>query len=385
VASILIDALGVDSPGGRRHLEGFLPALAEHAGGHRFRFLVRQSASSALSAFAGRGPVEPWPIRDGISRGVLTRLLCDLIYVPLHARRRRFDLVVTLANFGPVWTPTPHVVFQQNAMHFSEEFLGRLGGRELLEWRLRALLSVAEMRFATVVVTPTDAMGELIKTAHPSLASRRFVTLLHATDLSRFRAPVERPAKRRFVFLYPTKIQPYKGVEILLEAVRRLAAIRDDFDVQLTAEGRGWPRDIQQEIDRGRGHSWFDRVQFVGARPADRMPDAYHAADALVYPTLCESFGFPLLEAMACGLPIVAADLDVNRELCAGSARYYDAKSSASCSDAMRSVLENASLRDELRGAGRARIDGRDWTWGRYAQRFVELCESVIGERNGRS
>jgi glycosyltransferase involved in cell wall biosynthesis len=386
VARILIDALGADSPGARRHLEGLLPALERNAGGHRFRLVVRKSAAREIDLPAD-GPVELWPMANGLSQPVLLRLLIDLVYLPLHARRQAFDAIVTLANFGPVWTPVPHIVFQRNALHFSEEFFGRIGGLSHLNWRLRGWLTVAEMRWATLTVTPTDAMAELIKTRHPSLAGGRFHTLPHGTDLSRFTAvesggsaePVEPPG--RFVFLYPTKPEVYKGLEILLEATRHLSATRDDFEVRVTTDDRGWPGEIQDRIDAARGQAWFSRLSFIGPQPAERMPEVYRETDAVVYPSLCESFGFPLLESMACGLPIVAGDMDVNRELCRDAAEYYPIQSSEVCAAAMHKLLSDSQRRAELRSASRRRIADQDWSWEAYARSFVALCESVSSGR----
>jgi glycosyltransferase involved in cell wall biosynthesis len=379
VARILIDALGADSPGARRHLEGLLPALGRNAGGHSFRLVVRRSAAREIE-IPSDGPVELWPMANGVSQPVLLRLFVDLIYLPLQAKRRGFDAIVTLANFGPVWTPVPHIVFQRNALHFSEDFFERIRGLAYLNWRLRAWLTVAEMRGATLTVTPTDAMAELIKARHPSLAGKRFHTLPHGTDLSRFTAvepgePVE--PSGRFVFFYPTKPEVYKGMEILLEATRHLAAARDDFEVRVTTDDRGWPGEIQDRIDEARGQAWFARLRFIGPQPADRMPELYRETDAVVYPSLCESFGFPLLESMACGLPIVAGDIDVNRELCRDAAEYYPVQSPEVCAAAMQKLLSDSQYRAELRAASRQRIAGQDWSWEGYALSFVELCESV--------
>jgi glycosyltransferase involved in cell wall biosynthesis len=376
VLRILIHALGADSPGARRHLSGFLPALREAGGAHRLTLDVRRSAAEALAPLSG-GPIELWPFADALVRPAPVRLLVDLVLVPLGVRRRGFDLLVTLANFGPVWSPVPHVVFQRNALHFTPDHLRRLGGARRIESRLRTWLLVAEMRHATVTVTATDAMAALIRRSHPFLADRRFHTLPFGVDLARFARVEARETAGPFVFLYPAKIEAYKGLEVLLEATRRLAARHDGFEVHVTTADRGWPRDIQTLVDASRGQPWFGRLRFVGAQPAEHMPETYRAADAVIYPSLCESFGFPLLEAMACGLPIVAGATEVNRELCAGAARYYPVESAADCADAMQRVLDDRELRASLRQASRSRIAERDWSWTTYARAFVELCESV--------
>jgi glycosyltransferase involved in cell wall biosynthesis len=308
----------------------------------------------------------------------------DLVLVPLRALLRGYDLVVTLANFGPVWCPVPHVVFQRNVMPFSEEYLGRVRGRQRIEWRFRGWLCYGEMRFATFNVTPSEAMAGDIRRAYPSLRRKPFRVLFHATDLSRF-GPRDTSGEARsdpFVFLCPTRVEVYKGLDVLIEATRRLAEARDDFTVQVTADDTGWPDTIQQAIDGARHEPFFERLHFLGPQSPDRMPDVYRAADAVVHPSLCESFGFPLLEAMACGLPIVAGDMEINRELGRDAALYYELTSAAACADAMRRVLDDPACRDRLRASALARIRERDWSWDAYAARFVELCEAALAPRS---
>jgi glycosyltransferase involved in cell wall biosynthesis len=378
VARILIEALAAHSPGGNRCLEGLLPALRTLGVDHRIHVLTRRSGASRLAEIAG-GPVEVLPVADWIAGPIIPRLFFDLFIVPLRAKLRGYDLVVTLANFGPVWSPVPHLVVQHNAMPFSEEYLGRIGGLTLLNWRMRGLLCAAEMRFATINVTPSAALAELIKSAHPSLSDKAFSVLPHGTDLSSF-SPRDRKndSPSPFIFLCPTKIETYKGMEILLEATRLLAARNDDFEVHVTAPDSGWPPGVQQRIEADRDASHFERLRFIGFQPAERMPEIYRAADAVIYPSLCESFGFPLLESMACRLPIAAGDLEVNREVCGDAARYYAVKSAEECAEAMRAVLEQPACRETLRAAAGKRLQERDWSWETNARRFLELCEAAM-------
>jgi len=237
------------------------------------------------------------------------------------------------------------------------------------------------MRWATLNVTPSDALAALIRSVHPSVAGKPFHTMPHGCDLTRFRAAgraTRAEHREPFVFLNPTKIEVYKALDVLLEAVRILAAERDDFEVRVTTPDSGWPEVMQRAIEAHRGRPHFERVRFIGFQPASRMPELYREVDAVVYTTLCESFGFPLLESMASELPIVAGDLDVNQELCGDAACYYAAESPEACARSMQLLLDEPARREALREAARRRVAGRDWSWEAYAGRFVEMCESVL-------
>jgi glycosyltransferase involved in cell wall biosynthesis len=100
------------------------------------------------------------------------------------------------------------------------------------------------------------------------------------------------------------------------------------------------------------------------------LPDLYRSADIFVFPSYTESFGHPLIEAMASGLPIVASDIAVNRELCAGAAVYFPVFDAGACAEAIRRVRNDESLRQRLGAEGLRRAG--DFTWQTHVAKLVE-------------
>jgi glycosyltransferase involved in cell wall biosynthesis len=340
--------------------------------------MFRRSLAVELRYAAG-GPIKILPVADEIAKPILTRVLLDQVAVPLRARRGGYDLVVTLASLGPIWSPVPYLVVQQNAYPFSHEFLRRLGRKAQLEGRLRGLIAVGAMRAATINVAPSTGLADLIRSTHKSLAATPFFVLPHGIDLCRFTPGEEDDVPPvPFSFLCATSVDCYRGLEILLEATRILSKWRQDFEVRVTASDRRWPASVQRAIEAHRGARYFSRVRFIGAQPAERMPEIYRSAGALLHPSHCESFGFPLLESLACGLPIVTSDLEVHRELCGEAALYYPADSAEACAEAMAVVLRDRRCRRALRAAAQKRIGERDWSWDAYARRFIALMEAAM-------
>ena len=117
-------------------------------------------------------------------------------------------------------------------------------------------------------------------------------------------------------------------------------------------------------------------VKFIGRIPQGQIGQLYGGCDVMVYPSLCESFGFSMLEALGHDLPIVASDTDLNREICGKAALYY---SPLEASDAARALSEvmDAERREELARNARERFESFDWSWRRYAREFSQLLDAA--------
>jgi glycosyltransferase involved in cell wall biosynthesis len=119
-----------------------------------------------------------------------------------------------------------------------------------------------------------------------------------------------------------------------------------------------------------------EHVVFLGRVPQRQLGELYAKCDLMVYPSVCESFGFSMIEAVGYGVPIVAADTGVNREMCGEAALYYPPLD-AECGAATVHRALDSAVSEHLRVAAHKRIQGFDWGWRRYARDFVKLIEAV--------
>lgn len=101
------------------------------------------------------------------------------------------------------------------------------------------------------------------------------------------------------------------------------------------------------------------------------LPAYYAAADVFAFPSLYEGFGIPLIEAMACGAPVVCNDSALFREVCAEAALYVDARQPEALAAAIAQILDAPALADDLRARGLARA--RQFTWDRTAQQTLAV------------
>jgi glycosyltransferase involved in cell wall biosynthesis len=108
-------------------------------------------------------------------------------------------------------------------------------------------------------------------------------------------------------------------------------------------------------------HHLTSRVRFVGAVPDSQLPSLYRSAEALIFASLYEGFGLPVLEAMACGTPVVTANTSALPEVAGDAALLVDPASVEEISAAMKQIVSDSSLRQQLREKGLARATQFSW------------------------
>lgn len=372
---ILIHAVSAKPRGGAdRHLTNFLPALG--AADRANEYIVCVNARFPLAALPKN--IEVMPVQVA---GAAQRLLWDQVRLPRLARRRDVDLIVAILSFGCVRPPCCQITFARSPL-FCRYYLDGLTWSERFSVRLRRLFMFLTMRASTVVVTPTDGMRDMILRACPSLRKDRFRRILHALERQDRTARPMRSASAAEAaparLLYVGHLLPYKGFDTLLDALTRLMADGVNFSMDLTIAREDWPDGFDRFERAVAAAGLTGRLRILGKVPLERVNELYAAADVLVYPSLCESFGFPMIEAMRYGLPIVSVDTAVNRELARDAALYYAPFDGAAAAQAIARLARDPSERARLAENGR-NLAGQHLDWDQYAAACVRLFGDVLG------
>jgi glycosyltransferase involved in cell wall biosynthesis len=377
---VLIHALGATMGGGVRHLTNFLPELGDADRENEYVVLARSAMKNVPVASNVRLELVP----DSVVGGRFKRVYSDTFEIPRKIKNEGFDAVVSLMNFGPIWSPVPHVLFQRNSIYYCPYYM-RTAPRALkVEALARRRLASASMTRATVIVTPSNAMQAMIRDACPETRDCNFRTLYHGFDAeassealdARYAAMIDKSVGPRLFF--PSHPAHHKGFDIIFRA---LAILRErgrgqDATLFTTIEHADWPPLLAEYERQLASLGIRDRVVFMGRVPQSQMPPLYQRSDLMVYPSLCESFGFSMVEAMGYGLPIVAAGTAANREMCGDGALYYEPLDPVSAADQIAHAL-TAPTREVLHAKGLGRIAGFDWSWKRYAREFVRIVNDV--------
>src|SRR2546425_37903 len=136
--TILIHTLGANMGGAMRHLTNFLPELGRWDTNREYVVLVRES----FPALNITENIRLKRVPDQACTLWVKRISSDVFSLPRRLKREKFSAVVSLTNFGPIWSPVPHILFQRNSTYFCPYYLERIGGRLRLETTTRRWLAV---------------------------------------------------------------------------------------------------------------------------------------------------------------------------------------------------------------------------------------------------
>ena len=171
--------------------------------------------------------------------------------------------------------------------------------------------------------------------------------------------------------LYLGTLEPRKNLKVLLHAFARL----DATDAKLVLAGaKGWMfQEIFETVER---LGLTSRVVFPGFVADADLPALLNGAEVFVYPSEYEGFGLPVLEAMSCGTPVVTTHVSSLPEVAGEAALLVPPRDAGALHDALRRVLSEPTLREEMRGRGLERAAG--FSWARTARETADVYRRVV-------
>lgn len=306
----------------------------------------------------------------------LRRILWEQIAQPLALRRAHPDLAHGLAFVSPLLSRVPSVVtvYDLSFVHYPDRLPAarRWYLRLFARWscgRARRVIAISHSTARDLAQT-FGLPPECIDVAAPGVGEQ-FVPLPRE-DVERFRARKGLPD--RFLLFLGT-LEPRKNLPVLLRAYAQLAAEDRVATHLVLAGGVGWMADeIFAAIE---AHDLSGTVHLPGYVPADELPLWYNAAEALVYPSVFEGFGLPVLEALACGKPALVSDASSLPEAVGDGGLCLPPDDVGAWAAALARAMHDAQWRAEAGARGRARA--ARFTWAETAAQTVASYRRALG------
>ncbi len=252
--------------------------------------------------------------------------------------------------------------------------------KRLNYWYLNAAMPLYCRRASAIIAVSQATRSDLVRlygldpakiTVVDEAAAPHFAPATPA-QVAAVRARYHLP--ERYV-LHVGTIEPRKNLSRLLEAVHRLRQAGEDVRL-VVAGSRGWL--YEGFFQRLEELALSDAVQLAGYVPDADLPAFYSGATLAAVPSLYEGFGLPVLEAMACGTPVVCSAASSLPEVGGDAARYFDPGDTPAMADALLGVWRDEELQGAMRGQGLARA--AQFSWQRAAAETMKIYEQVAGK-----
>jgi len=299
------------------------------------------------------------------------------LFEPLTLRRLRPQVLHTPGLASPLLWHGPVVLTLHDVgfLHMPEQ----MSRASLYYWRYLALPSAR--RAARIVTVSYHAREEIARELH--LPLERIETVYNSID-DQFQAPVPAEAiaqaRARYhlseqYMLFVGTIQARKNVGALVRAFERLAPGMPDAQLALVGGISGNSEAILREVEQSPAAA---RIRMTGRVAYEDLPAIYAGAQVLVLPSKHEGFGLTMIEAMACGTPVVANNASCLPEVAGDAAVLVDADDAEAFAATIRQVMEDEALRRDLIARGFQRA--AQFRPEICAQRMLEVYERVAAE-----
>lgn len=349
--------------------QALLRALAKNIGPHRLFGLVPREWPLPSEV------VEPaWLLKTDAGLG--KKFWNESRMLPAILRMARCDVLLSLGDTSTPRPGVPHVLFVQQAFlaYPRAQWGFRPPARFAARMRAMALYFRAGLGGVTRFTVQTEDMKQHL-TERWRVAPDRVAVIPSAVGddvLARRHEPRSDPPRPHLI--YVAGPGPHKNHAVLPGMLAAVATRHVDVRLQLTLSASAVP-DV---VRRARKLGVLDRIEFLGNIDRARALDALARAAVAVIPSQLESFGLGYYEALALGVPVVAAERGFAREACGNAARYAEASSPESFAAQVGALLDDAEARRTLSADGRRRFDHVHVGWDAIARRYLDVLEATL-------
>lgn len=295
----------------------------------------------------------------------------------LYSAKDKPDLFFSPSHYGPMSSPVKKVItiFDLAFLRFPQTYKKR----DLWQLKLWTYLSA---KSAAHIITISEATKQDIEKAYGIASSK--ITAAYPGFKSQVYKPVGNKTqieevKKKYkiagpYLIYVGTIQPRKNLMRLIEAFKNIEKVKLVIVGKTTGLGRqGWK--FQEILDKPKELGIEERVIFTGFAPDEDLKYLINGSLAFILPSLWEGFGIPVVDAMACGVPVLTSNVSSLPEVVGDAGLTFDPYSIKDMESKILEVINNSKLREELIKKGLKRVN--KFSWEKMAQKVLEVFENV--------
>lgn len=367
---IAINGAHAKSGGGVTYLRRMLPELLREPGVD-IRLILHENQRALFEPVPERVEILAFDFNPGFARTLFWEQFC----LPRIVRRIGADVLFSPANFGPVFARN-HVVLLRNATSVIR-LTRRL--KPLIYWLMLSAATLASLLTARRAIAVSNYAARILTYGLRGMFSKKVSVVYHGT------APVEAPSNGNRStgnnVLAVSDIYIQKNYHTL---IRAFSIVREHHpDITLTIAGREIDRQYARSIrDLVRDLGIGGAVRFAGHVETAELGALYRDCRVFAFPSTVETFGNPLLEAMAAGAPIAASNTAAMPEIAGDAAVFFDPDNAEDMAERIQELLGDAELCRTL--GAKAAERAKSFTWRNTARQTLEVLRDAAAHKKPR-
>jgi glycosyltransferase involved in cell wall biosynthesis len=331
------------------------------------------------------------------SMGAATRFIRAQRLIPELIRRSGANVLLSAGNIALFRSPVPQILLSGNALYTSRDFfrdvIQRRDYKLWLDTKFKGQMAKWSVRSADCTVAPSQAFADEIQRwtgVHALAIHHGFDPNLFFRDTQPLPEELKKKLDRTSDELRLLLVSHYNYYRNFETLIRGVAVLRKS-ELRKSIEPRQVKLFLTSRLDPGANPGSFrtetaarlvhelgvaSNLVELDAVPYHLLHHVYRACDLYVTPAYVETFAHPLVEAMAVGLPVVASDLAVHREVCEDAALYFPAFSPDLLAETVSRVAQSPDVSQKMSERGLER--SRDFSWKDHVTRVIAVAESLL-------
>ena len=385
---VFVNGTAASAGGGLTYLRNVIPRLA-----------LKENVQTTVALDPNESgqfcfPPNVTVLKSPANQGAGRRFLWEQFRLPEQIQASGADILLSAGNFALRNSPIPQILLSGNSLYLSKEFVRDLRDRHefrmLAEHCARSVLAKRSIAWADRTVAPSQTFAAELR---QWTGESKIVAIHHGFDRDAFfrdQAPLPAEVQSKLDssahalrLLFVSHYNYYRNFETLFRAVALLSK-KHGKDVKLFSTCRLVQNDTPGSYQVGRAAALIHELGIagniveLGEIPNRLLHHVYRACQIYVTASYAETFAHPLVEAMACKLPVVASNLPVHREICRDAAIYFNCFSPQELAQCILELSGRQELGTKMSDAGESR--SRAFSWARHTEELLAVMKSLVPE-----